>query len=351
MAEGIYLSPTSIYRLSDGLFGIGGLLAARVCHDHFDTIVIVEPEVWVNSEDAMYVDTWNQKSKHSRIMQYKSLHSFQPWATRLCTSFSLILRGNITRRASSKFWYHPFCFVVNLCRVSTSQPMFACGEMRPPYTEYDGGTLPEAFDVSRSAHNPGYPDRTLVRTPEVSKTSLLLSIVQARCNSKSGYGIPLQGPAAAGLKWHRREGYGFADIYEKPATPGLVEDCIQPKASCSTLQSHVVPKLGRKHSGLPLPYDECGYIYIAFLRTQTKTIKTYTLSVLMVTSLYFSTMGEYQLPNTLEESKAFSRSLIIEKPTPEIFFSTLDMLDDVTDIMTYSWIQLHQIREGHQPAL
>ncbi|KAK0499761.1 hypothetical protein EDD18DRAFT_1103064 [Armillaria luteobubalina] len=53
---------------------IGGLIAARVCHDHFDDVLIVEPETWLNSPDAMRVDPWNQESKRSRIVQYNSLH-------------------------------------------------------------------------------------------------------------------------------------------------------------------------------------------------------------------------------------------------------------------------------------
>ncbi len=53
---------------------MGGLIAARVCHDHFDDVLIVEPETWLNSPDAMRVDPWNQESKRSRIVQYNSLH-------------------------------------------------------------------------------------------------------------------------------------------------------------------------------------------------------------------------------------------------------------------------------------
>ena len=53
---------------------IGGLIAARVCHDHFDDVLIVEPEAWLNSQDAMRVDPWNQECKRSRIVQYNSLH-------------------------------------------------------------------------------------------------------------------------------------------------------------------------------------------------------------------------------------------------------------------------------------
>ncbi|KAK0466727.1 uncharacterized protein EV420DRAFT_644298 [Desarmillaria tabescens] len=30
------------------IFSIAGLTAARVCHDHFEDVVIIEPEAWLN---------------------------------------------------------------------------------------------------------------------------------------------------------------------------------------------------------------------------------------------------------------------------------------------------------------
>ncbi|SJL13861.1 uncharacterized protein ARMOST_17310 [Armillaria ostoyae] len=50
-----------------------GLFAARVCHDHFDEVVIVEPEAWANDPEAKCQDAWNQAKPRSRVMQYKSL--------------------------------------------------------------------------------------------------------------------------------------------------------------------------------------------------------------------------------------------------------------------------------------
>lgn len=50
-----------------------GLFAARVCHDHFDDVVIVEPEAWANDPEAKCQDAWNQAKPRSRVMQYKSL--------------------------------------------------------------------------------------------------------------------------------------------------------------------------------------------------------------------------------------------------------------------------------------
>ncbi|KAK0205853.1 hypothetical protein DFS33DRAFT_1310300 [Desarmillaria ectypa] len=55
--------------------------------------------------------------------------------------------------------------------------------------------------VSRSAHSPEHIDKVTVRTPEGTQ-DISATLV-----------IDCIGPAAAGLKWLRHEGYGFADRY------------------------------------------------------------------------------------------------------------------------------------------
>ncbi|KAF5364757.1 hypothetical protein D9758_009295 [Tetrapyrgos nigripes] len=55
---------------------IAGLLAARVCHDHFEKVIIVESEAWLCTEDAKRADSWNQENKRARIMQYQSTHGY-----------------------------------------------------------------------------------------------------------------------------------------------------------------------------------------------------------------------------------------------------------------------------------
>ncbi|KAJ7031092.1 hypothetical protein C8F04DRAFT_879219, partial [Mycena alexandri] len=57
---------------------ISGLLAARVCHNHFERVLIVEPEAWVASEEGRKIKGWDQKLQRSRIAQYNSLHGVFP---------------------------------------------------------------------------------------------------------------------------------------------------------------------------------------------------------------------------------------------------------------------------------
>jgi len=57
---------------------IAGLLTARICSDHFEKVYIVEPESWLCTEDGKEVESWNQKNKRSRVMQYYSTHGRRP---------------------------------------------------------------------------------------------------------------------------------------------------------------------------------------------------------------------------------------------------------------------------------
>lgn len=56
---------------------IGGLLAARICHDHFERVIIVEPEGWLTTEHGRLVHPWTQKQNRKRVMQYKSIQGVQ----------------------------------------------------------------------------------------------------------------------------------------------------------------------------------------------------------------------------------------------------------------------------------
>ena len=52
---------------------LSGLLAARVCHNHFKRVVIIEPELWLATEESRILQAWTQRHNRSRIIQYHSL--------------------------------------------------------------------------------------------------------------------------------------------------------------------------------------------------------------------------------------------------------------------------------------
>ena len=53
---------------------LAGLLAARVCHNHFKRVVVIEPEPWLATEDSRILQAWTQRHDRSRIVQYHSGH-------------------------------------------------------------------------------------------------------------------------------------------------------------------------------------------------------------------------------------------------------------------------------------
>ncbi|KAL1678036.1 hypothetical protein EV122DRAFT_278668 [Schizophyllum commune] len=55
--------------------GYSGLVAARICHDHFERVIVIEAEPWLNTDEGKMARSWEQKSRRTRIMQYESLNT------------------------------------------------------------------------------------------------------------------------------------------------------------------------------------------------------------------------------------------------------------------------------------
>ena len=72
------------WKRADGnpLCSLAGLLAARICSDHFEDVLIIEPEAWLAGEegaeliyDENGVPRTSQQSSRTRIVQYNSVNS------------------------------------------------------------------------------------------------------------------------------------------------------------------------------------------------------------------------------------------------------------------------------------
>ncbi|EJD37347.1 hypothetical protein AURDEDRAFT_173621 [Auricularia subglabra TFB-10046 SS5] len=89
---------------------IGGLFAARICADHFEKVIVVEPEAWTFTDEARQpanfdtrevktstgiYNTWNHK--RSRVYQYSAVHFYQAlllrFARRLFPGFDSIAKS------------------------------------------------------------------------------------------------------------------------------------------------------------------------------------------------------------------------------------------------------------------
>lgn len=69
-------------RLRLCLFSIAGLWAARICADHFEKVLVIEPEEWTVSEEAgegLYDKDGVRRDgsrgyQRKRVLQYNAVH-------------------------------------------------------------------------------------------------------------------------------------------------------------------------------------------------------------------------------------------------------------------------------------
>ncbi|KAK0466734.1 uncharacterized protein EV420DRAFT_1505023 [Desarmillaria tabescens] len=325
---------------------VGGLLAARVCHDHFEDVVIVEPESWLNSEDARRTDSWNQENRRSRVMQndsfqvimvmgYLILSKLFPNFEEECKVSGIkigphetrtYVSGNAPKRPHAEYGGSlPSTIYASRIGLETCLRRLVLGGRYKNIRQIIGTVT----GVSRSTSNSNLLDAVTVRTPE-GPSSIETALV-----------IDCTGPASAGLKWLRREGFGFMDSYNQDQLPlDDLKVAYDQKLQYTTLQFHITPEVATRLPGLPAPFDECGIIYCLATDPEKESRCMYTNRVdRNIIQICFSTMGECELPTNLDTAKACARSLVTEKPIPQSFFALLDALDEVRDNMTCSKVR------------
>ncbi|KAK0212464.1 hypothetical protein DFS33DRAFT_1269259 [Desarmillaria ectypa] len=218
---------------------VGYLTTARVCHDQFEQVVIVDPEAWLNYLHPQRAESKNQENKRSRVMQYNSLHGKIRWSDGLVPSH---FKGDT---------YPAVLLAMGYIVLSKPFPNLD-KECKSPVAEY-GGLLPKTTYAVRAGLET--PIRIFVKSRARSPASLEM---EEALNSSN----QLYGPSSCRLG---REGYGFADRYTKNQLPlDKLKITYDQKLHCSTLQFRVPPELRRRLPGLPVPYDECGMIYCLF---------------------------------------------------------------------------------------
>jgi hypothetical protein len=50
------------------------MATARVCHDHFERVIIVEPEAWLATTEGWKAERELKTKARTRVVQYDSLH-------------------------------------------------------------------------------------------------------------------------------------------------------------------------------------------------------------------------------------------------------------------------------------
>ncbi|KAK0466737.1 uncharacterized protein EV420DRAFT_1505043 [Desarmillaria tabescens] len=323
---------------------LAGLFAARVCHDHFDEVVIVEPEAWADDPDSRRQDAWRQAKHRSRIMQYKSLQGpIQPFAfmaldnlfpnlAKECEASDITVRTSDYRSSTWGRWpkkpYHqyngtlPDTIIAGRPGLETLIRRLVLGTLYKNIQQLVGTVTGVSCDTSDSARL----DRVIIRTSVGSR------------EIKAALVVDCTGPASAGLKWLKRQGYGQSGTYPCGKLPlEKLRITYNQKITYSTFEFYVPPELGNRLPGLPAPYEKCGLIYLCIT---DPTLDCRCIHIQRTDGNYIQLccviFGQIEHPRTLEEIKMYAQSMVTWEPIPSSVFELLDILEEVEDTMTCS---------------
>ncbi|KAG7442674.1 uncharacterized protein BT62DRAFT_922394 [Guyanagaster necrorhizus] len=319
---------------------ISGLLAARVCLDHFEDVVLVEAESWLGRDDAQRRDAWNQEHNRSRVMQYHSFHAYPalvyqvyrklfPFFDEECKASDVRINPADFRLSTYGEWQYvpyeeyggalPSSTFVGRIGLETLLRRLVLGGRHEHVRQVIGTVI----GVSRSGSDKRYLDKVIVRTEEGSLT--LDAVMVMDCT----------GPASGGMKWLRREGFGVPESGEYPRGKLSLEEVnvkYNPNVYYSTLRFHVPPEVGKKFPGLTTSWDRCSSIYVCLTEAGVESRALYCQRIEGdIVQLCAGAWGCPDLPQTLDEFKEYTNSLVVRKPIPEWFLQILDILDEVKD--------------------
>ncbi|KAG6864006.1 hypothetical protein C0991_001153, partial [Blastosporella zonata] len=153
--------------------------------------------------------------------------------------------------------------------------------------------------------------------------------------------VDCTGPSQLGLKWLKTAGYGIPTV---PGDASLTLDTLRiqydQKLKVVTLRFKVSTSLGNR---LPIPggFRNIATVYncLADWTLDSQNIYAQRVDGDFVQVLCCNWDGP-KPPQTLDGAIGFARSMRINRPIPDWFFQFLDMLHEVEDTMTFSYVRV-----------
>ncbi|KAF9031538.1 hypothetical protein BDZ89DRAFT_1063935 [Hymenopellis radicata] len=321
---------------------IGGLLTARACHDHFERVIVIEPEAWLSTEEGRLVQSWTQTQTRSRLIQYHSLH-----ASLACLYYGLLrLFPNLAQECmASGIGIAPADFKSN----------FWGQYLRVPYEEYLGD-LPKTLFASRRAietlirrltlNSTAFPDIQQITGTVVGVTrdpSAPGYLRQVKVRTQDGeldidaaLVIDCTGSARAGIKWIQRAGFGSTH-HPEGLSLARITDTFDGQMHYSTIRCVVSTSLAER---LPIPggFQNVGGCILSLtpdMHVQTRYFASMKLegnSVLLCCGGW----GSRDLPVNLAGVREYVASIHVTRPLPDWFWTFLEMMSEVEDTLTCS---------------
>ncbi|KAG6827587.1 hypothetical protein H0H92_011210 [Tricholoma furcatifolium] len=323
---------------------IAGLVAARICSDHFERVIIVEPEAWLSAAQGRLPQAWMQQHARSRVIQYDQNQSTQV----------------LNYLALSKLFptFDDECQVSDL-RVLPAEVKTSFSGLLPldPSPRY-GGVLPKTFYGSRrgvetllrrlvfSGNYPSIEQVTGIVTGvnrHPSDPSKLCGVsVRSELgdvlNIDAAFVVDCTGPSHLSLKWLQTAGYLNSSVLDHGSVPfDKLRIQYDQKMRVVTLRFIIPDSLGDR---LPIPggFRNIATIYNCLADWMLDNQNIYAQRV-DVQILCCNWDGP-KPPETLDGAIQFAKSMRVNRPIPDWFFVLLDMLHEVEDMMTSSYVRV-----------
>ncbi|KIY46405.1 hypothetical protein FISHEDRAFT_60376 [Fistulina hepatica ATCC 64428] len=318
------------------LASIAGLLTARVCHDFFENVIIVEPEAWLATPDGS-LQTIQTGRTRSRVMQYSSLHATMPLYLYCLDALvpgsdqefirsGINLEGYTAKLTasgvplmSSAEWFAnklPRTAYGTRDALETITRRLILGNgMFPRITQVTGTII----GIASESQNKGRIRKVVVRTDQ-GEQEIEAELV-ADCT----------GVSRAGYRWLERAGYGYGDSYSARNLPlDQLRLAFDQKLHYVTFLVTLTPE---EMQALPVPggIDSMDIIY-----THLESHPADIPQLFLLTKpepgnrilLFVGQAGDEPMPETIEKAEALVRivSEKLEQPVPEYVFEVIDRL-------------------------
>ncbi|KAK7453513.1 hypothetical protein VKT23_011792 [Stygiomarasmius scandens] len=338
---------------------LAGLLAARVCHDHFQRVIIVEPEAWLSTEDGITTESWTQKNKRARVVQYTSLHG----------NLAPVTDGLL--RLFPKFEEECHRSGINL--VPADFKSYLSGHrFLVPHNEFSG-SLPRTAQAGRQGTETLIRRLTLNKKeyPNISQIPGTVTGVRADpANPKFLKAVTIEtetglreleaalvvdctGPARAGQEWIRHAGF-----VEEPGILDKLTVSYDPRIRYSSFKVHIpedlaakLPEYGDENAtgGLFLYKSDpnVGQTYIGAMKVDGDFGMTTTLvvpvridNVVSLVEIVCGAWGSQELPNDIDGVRQFLRANESESSIPDWIWKFLDLCQETEDTMRHSKVRI-----------
>ncbi|KAF8497277.1 hypothetical protein JB92DRAFT_2987843 [Gautieria morchelliformis] len=328
---------------------IAGLLSARVCADHFESVVMVEPEESVTRPDDHHHDEKSSSvvQKRSRVPQYTSYHAYQAFMTlavrKLFPNFDheVVKAGARVVSADNKFHVagvpieaprqqytaNNFPTLTSLSRDGFEPLIRRLVLATCPNVKYLAGTV---IALVRSESSGDAIDSVRVRSCEGEESSISATLV-----------IDCTGPARGGFRWLQDPSFTSTIRTDQQVSPlplDALKHTYDPKMAYATCAFDVPPALMSpiKALGFLEDFATAGLLYINIADPSTDS-RSVVIGIKGESSFQFGCGGwdVRKRMTSIADIKKFLSEMVVLRPVPDWIFRLLELFEQEQVPSTY----------------